>query len=312
MSGEFEDSRSNRKIKFLFDNKYWDNPQIFESVTLYQIGDLSCDGGMVIGDHIQSCYEISYIVSGKGLYVNQGRQYAVEEGDVFLCLPGEQHDGFADMIDPFRYFYVGFMFDANLVEDNFLIHIKKMFDQSRSPITKDKFGIKAPFVNILNELINLKKYSTFMIKTYLYQIVVLTYRNIFEGWQKEYEPENSYDEKAKIVYEVINFIDLNLCRIVDLTSIADVLGYSYSHLSHIFSKEIGITIKDYYNQERFKKAIELLNDTDYSITAIARMLQYHTIHTFSKAFRNNFGISPTEYQAIHRTIIEDGIEQKKT
>ena len=282
-----------------FDNKYLDNPQLYESLLLYQIGDLVCDGGLVIGDHIQYCYEISYIVSGSGYYYSDRHPYPVEEGDVFLCLPHEQHDGKADTVDPFRYFYVGFGFEECMDEHNLLTHIKKMFDQVQKPIIKDKFGIQIPFLNIFNELINPKNYSPLMIKTYLYQIIVMTYRNFFDNWEKEYAPQNNCDETKKVAYEVINYIDTNLSRIVGLNVIADELGYSYSHLSHVFSKEIGLSINEYYTRKRFKKAIEWLKGSDDSITNIAEMLNYQTIHTFSKAFRKRFGISPSEYRFLH-------------
>ena len=287
------------KEKFIFDNIYWENPQLYDSVLLYQIGDVCCHSGFTIGNHTQSCYELSYIVSGKGTYIHQGVPYPVKEGDVFLCIPGEQHDGRADTVDPFRYFYIGFGFAGALDDDDMLTHVKRMFEQAQKPIVQDKFGIQEPFISIFNELINLKNYSTFMIKTYLYQIIVLGYRDFFDSWEKEYMPQSNYDEKEKIVYEVINYIDANLCRIIDLPSIAEELGYSYSHLSHVFSRKIGLTIKEYYDSERFKKAIEWLKESKYSITTIAEKLQYRTIHTFSKAFRRTFGISPSEYQSLY-------------
>ena len=139
-----------------------------------------------------------------------------------------------------------------------------------------------------------------MIKTYLYQIIIAAYRNFFDSWEKEYAPQNNVDKAKQMVYEVINFIDVNLCKMTELTQIATELDYSYSYLSHAFSKKIGFTIKEYYNHKRFEKAIEWLKNSELSITKISENLQYHTIHDFSKAFRKNFGISPSEYQALHK------------
>ncbi len=291
--------KSEKRNKFHFDNMYLDSPKPYESIILYQIGDLSCEGGYVIKEHTQLCYEISYIVSGCGYYYINGRSYQVKKGDVFLCLPGQHHYGIADTIDPFRYFYVGFNFDSSCSEQDPFLHIRKMFDQTKKTVVSDKFSIETPFMNILKELINLKDYGSYIIKTCLHQIIILAYRDFFDSWEKAYDPHEIMDKKKRIIYEIISYIDVNLCRIKELTQIADDLSYSYSHLSHVFSEEVGLTIKEYYNRKRFDKAIEWLKDVNYSVTEIAEKLQYQSIHTFSKAFRNNFGISPTMYRSLY-------------
>lgn len=284
------------QIKFHFDNIFFENPQLFESIILYQIGDLGCEGGYEIGVHKQRCYEISYIVSGKGVYSSDNREYPVKKGDVYLNLPGEIHNGKADAIDPFRYFCIGFNFaDVQNDQDSFS-HIKKMFDQIKTPVRQDKYDIQSLFINIFRELINLNNYSNVMLSTYLHQIVILTYRCFFENWDKEYSQHN--DNSKQILYEIINRIDTNLCKIKDLSEIADMLGYSYSHLSRLFTNETGLSIQEYYNKKRFDKAVEWLKMSDMSITSIAENLQYQSIHSFSRAFRKNFGICPTEFQEL--------------
>ena len=45
--------------------------------------------------------------------------------------------------------------------------------------------------------------------------------------------------------------------------------------------------------------MRLLKNNDLSITEIAEMLQYQSINSFSKAFRKNIGISPSEYQVLY-------------
>ncbi|MBP1993939.1 AraC family transcriptional regulator [Paenibacillus eucommiae] len=289
----------NKQFKFHFDNLYHQNPQLYESLLLHQIGDLSCEGGYTIGDHFQYCYEISYVVSGKGTFYTNGKAYPVREGDIFLSLPGERHDGKADAMEPFRYFYVGFNFNNETDGQHAMTHMRKMFDQTTIPLVQDNLGIDMPFISIFNELINLKNYSTLMINTYLQQIIVLGYRSFYDSWETGYAPKPKTDESRQTVYEVINYIDANLHRITELSQIAAELHYSYSHLSHIFPKEVGLTIKEYYNRKRFEKAVEWLKSTDLNITQIAEKLHYNSIHSFSKAFRNNFGISPSEYQTLY-------------
>ncbi len=287
-----------KRKKFHFDNIYMDNPQLYESIILYQIGDLSCEGGFDLGRHKQYCYEISFIASGKGVFYSNNNEYNIKKGDIYLSLPDEFHNGRADFIDPFRYFYVGFNFAENLNDSNSFFHIKRLFDQISNPVIKDKLDIQTPFINIFNELINLNDFSNIMIKTYLHQIVILAYRSFSELWEKEYSQDNHSEKSKKIVYEIVNYIDSNLDKIIELSNIADIFGYSYSHLSRIFSSETGSSIQEYYNKKRFEKAVQWLKQSNLSITEIAENLNYQSIHSFSKAFRKSFGISPTQYQLL--------------
>lgn len=291
-------SALNRK-KFHFDHTFFEAPRPYEHIILYQIGDLSCESGYVIGEHRQHCYEISYITSGEGLFFTNGQSYPVKKGDIYINIPGEMHDGIASRTDPFRYFYVGFHFADTPIEQNPFIHIKKMLDQIKNPVLQDRFNIHDPFISIFNEIINTGMYSDLMIKTYLQQIVVTAYRNFFESWEKEYVPVNESEKSRKIVYDIINYIDMHLCKIGDLTRIASELGYSYSYISRIFSNETGLGIHEYYNKKRFEKAVEWLGKGEMSVTLIAESLQYQSIHSFSRAFHKYFGMSPTEYQMIY-------------
>lgn len=290
-----------KRFKFHFDHLFFNDPRQYGPIVLYQIGDLSCESGYVIGEHRQFCYEISYIVSGKGTFSSNGRTFSVQEGDIVLNVPGELHDGQADREEPFRYFYVGFTFDEHSAGDaHSFLHIRKMFDQLSNPVVVNKVGIDVPFVSLFNELIHLNTYSPLMIETCLTQIIVLAYRNFSDHWAAGYSPlpETEESRPKHIVYEVINYIDVHLLNITELSAIAAELHYSYSYLSNLFSKETGLTMKEYYNRKRFEKANEWLQEGGISVTQIAEKLNYQSIHTFSKAFRNYFGISPTEYQAI--------------
>lgn len=296
--------RSSQK-KFHFDNSFFNEPRMYDYVSLCQIGDLSCYGGYEIPKHEQFCYEISYIVSGKGMYYTNNVAYPVKEGDIYLNLPGESHYGIADRNDPFRYFYLGFDFCKTEDMDNSFVHINKMFNQKKMPLVQDKLDVKYYFTNIFNELVNIKDNSHIMIKSYLHQIIILVYRNFFEAWENEYAPEKFVDKTKQVIYQVIHYIDHNLHAVEELSQFSEKLGYSYSYISHLFSKETGLTIQEYYNKKRFEKAVELLKDGKHSITEIAASLKYQSIHSFSRAFRRTTGIAPSQYQELFHNKAKD-------
>lgn len=281
---------------FQFDNLFWDNPQVYELISLYQIGDLRCESGLTLGPHKQECYEISYIASGKGKYMTNGRWYPVETGDIYVNKPDEIHDFKADQADPFRYFYIGFTFNFLPNGQNLFSAVKELFDHLKYPIVRDRFNIQVPFLGVFSEMSKVSEFSQMMIKMYLNQIVVLAYRSYCDDWRYGDESQLQIDSVHQLIYQVINYIDTNIYSIDKLNCIAEEFGYCYSYLSNIFSEEMGFTLQQYYNKKKFETAVDLLKEGKLTITEISEKLHYQSIHSFSKAFRKVIGIPPAQYQ----------------
>lgn len=52
---------------------------------------------------------------------------------------------------------------------------------------------------------------------------------------------------------------------------------------------------EYYNGLKIIEAKKLLREGSYSVSQIAEILGYTTIHNFSRAFKKAAGLSPTAY-----------------
>lgn len=104
-------------------------------------------------------------------------------------------------------------------------------------------------------------------------------------------------EKSKYVAEAIAYIsqhygDDDLCVGV----IADSLGISEGHLSHVFKKETDYTVMAYITRYRMKAAMKLLSDCRNKVYEVAELVGYHDITYFSSSFKKVVGVSPSEYQ----------------
>ena len=284
--------------RFQFDSHY---PELmrFGSFSLQQIGDLSCDAQFLLSSHKQACYEISYIVSGKGWFAAGGDRHELKAGDIFICRPGEWHEGGASADDPFRYYYFGFHFHAGLREDDPMALIKQLLDERQIRFCSDRYDIRTPFAGALKELNSSDPFSQTMMHMYLQQLLMLTFRNFRSGEELKYPGDGREHSGKRAVYAAIQYIDDRLLHIEDLKEVSDAFGYSLSHLSHLFSKETGQSLRSYYVQRKWQKAVELMKERNYNLTEIAAILRYDSIHTFSRAFRRAFGLSPTRYMREH-------------
>lgn len=288
--------KSPEKKRFHFDNLYLDIPTEYDSIILYQIGDLSCKAKYVVEDHEQFCYEISYIFSGEGTFYVNDKKYSVTQGDIFLNTPKEIHRIESGDSQDFRYFYLGFNINSNNKDSSSFINIKSKLDTLSTPIKKDRLNINVPFLCALMELRNRNEYSEIMINSYIQQILVCMYRNFFSDCESHYDYSDFTKSQKEIAYNVINYFDNNILKISSLTEISDALGYSYSYLSHIFKEEMGLTLKNYCANKKLEKAKELLLSGEQNVTEISETLHYESIHSFSKSFKKSTGVSPSMFK----------------
>lgn len=97
---------------------------------------------------------------------------------------------------------------------------------------------------------------------------------------------------------VIAYIEGHLEEELSLTTLAEVGGFNASYLSRLFKQLQRETISDFILHRRMELAKELLSDTGVKIQEIAARTGYLSPHSFTRAFRNEVGISPTEYREI--------------
>jgi AraC-like DNA-binding protein len=72
--------------------------------------------------------------------------------------------------------------------------------------------------------------------------------------------------------------------------------YSTDHFSRLFKEQAKLSFRDYAFQSRMNAAKSLLEATSHSIGRIAEILGYNDVYLFSRQFKNECGISPSEYR----------------
>ena len=109
------------------------------------------------------------------------------------------------------------------------------------------------------------------------------------------------EEKHWIIPLMKRYAKENTSRTISLREFAVSHQKNAQYIGRIFKKEVGMSFNQYCNNVRFDKALKMLNDGS-TVTEVAEMLNYTSIYTFSRAFRNKFGVSPTHYQKKHMPI----------
>ncbi len=105
----------------------------------------------------------------------------------------------------------------------------------------------------------------------------------------------------RFVERMIEIIKNNLPnKELGVSYIANELCMSYSTLYRKVNSLLGMSTNDFIRQVRFARVKEMLEEGSYSFNEIAYQAGFNGHSAFAKAFKKEFGMSASEYIALHR------------
>lgn len=95
---------------------------------------------------------------------------------------------------------------------------------------------------------------------------------------------------------VKKYVQENYYKDIDMAVVSNIVSLSYSHFSKVFKDETGMNFSDYLFKVRMEKALEMLSNPVNKIHEISQSIGYSSPKHFTRAFKNHFGFSPSEYR----------------
>jgi AraC family transcriptional regulator len=101
------------------------------------------------------------------------------------------------------------------------------------------------------------------------------------------------------INKVMDFIENNLDKNLSLNVVAQVACFSPYHFHRIFSALTGETINEFISRKRLEGIASLLmKGSEQSFSQMAFDFGFNSASSFSRAFKNYYGISPTQFRAM--------------
>lgn len=95
-----------------------------------------------------------------------------------------------------------------------------------------------------------------------------------------------------------------------LVDLAENVGKNPSYLSDKFSREMGMTIREYTKRQRLEVAANMLVYSDTGIGDIAEYLHFSSQSYFGVCFKNYYHMTPAKYRERHQVIdFKEKVEQ---
>ncbi|MBR4013276.1 MAG: helix-turn-helix domain-containing protein, partial [Clostridia bacterium] len=254
-----------------------------ENVWLWSVGyEKSTPDKIECNRILQERCVVHYCTNGKGYYNGT----LITAGMAFVSWHNTAHTIKSDPNDPFEFYWI--MIRGKEVS-SFLKEFS--FKLNNLVFECDYINCVIPLIECMLNIdyckVCLRQYSSAMMKAILsFQI------NRCRRLNSDIEVENGslnldYIDSAKNILYDSNFT-------MSVEQLANMLAVTPQHLSHIFSKTIGESPKQYITRKRLELGKELL-DRGIAPTTVAHTLKYNDYVSFYRAFLKKYKISPNDY-----------------
>jgi AraC family transcriptional regulator len=105
------------------------------------------------------------------------------------------------------------------------------------------------------------------------------------------------ENQLNCIYSVINFVEKHYDQPIAIKELEDISHYSYRNIQRIFKYSCGETIGSFQQRLKIENAYKRILYTSEPLTSIGLEVGFANIASFSKAFKQHFGISPKEARA---------------
>ena len=265
--------------------------QNFVDLGLFQFGWERCTPAHSFGPAARNHYLFHYILSGTGTLMADDSKgvtqtYSIKSMQGFMIFPNQITTYVADKQLPWE--YVWLEFDG--------LRVKSLLDTIGLSLDKPVYHARNKSLreDMANEMLYISRHkdeSPFHLIGHLYLFLDYLLRSAADE-----QLEHSSKLREFYIHEALTYIEHNFQNEITIEDIAGVCGLNRTYFGKIFKEALGKTPQEFLLNYRMLKAAELLKLTSLSIGDIGLAVGYANQMHFSRAFKNNYGISPREWR----------------
>ena len=280
------------------DLQYFENPnyRLIEYIQdrnrdlyLVMCGIEQCLPGKEAGSGSRRGYHLHAVISGKGKILTPDGEILVHGGQLFLTVPGKEILYQADWEDPWYYCWITYdgmriqecLANAGFTEDVIVqdchIEVRRFLEISQEMVRK-------PQMSYSNELYRLSLSLQFL------ALAVESYQN--QNGKTGLYKQLSIDD---LIDYAIKYINANYAM-VKIREVADYVNLNRTYFTEQFKRRVFMSPQEYLMKIRMEHACQLLEKTQLPVNMIAGNVGYENPLTFSKIFKQKYGVGPKEYR----------------
>ena len=256
-------------------------------IHLEMAGLVNCPHGWSGKVHSHPFWEMIFFNSGQGEMKLKNAVCPVEKNQLFLIPPLQTHQFVNTGRERVENMYIGFGFEIQALGGH---------NPDTDPILRLE-PLGNTFLARLRQLVD--SFKNVKSDAHGYQDQALIFEIIYRVMDfiqnhPELSRDFTVDKSGILAGKAKKFLESNVNRTIGVDEVAAKFFLSPHYFSKKFKAETGFGIKEYHNQARMKKALELLKDPLLSISEIAERLGFSNVNYFTNKFREFYDMAPTE------------------
>lgn len=244
-------------------------------------------------------YEITYFVDMEGTYTIEGKDYEIQEGDIFILPSNVKHrmrrivkGGMLENL----YFDPAFIWQES---DAFDLNYINVFNMAGSDYSY-RLDRNNPACETVRTLISAirtefeqEKYGyAHMVKMNLFTILLTLIRD-FGYCSGDVVPHHI--PHVESIRNTMRYIDDHLSEPLNMQLLSGIANLSTNYYGTLFKQLNGITPVEYITSKRVIRAIGLLPDFKGTMLELALACGFNNTANFNRAFRSFTGQVPSKY-----------------
>lgn len=229
-------------------------------------------------------FELTYVDIGSMTTIVDGIRYELKERELIIYGPGQFHT--QEISSNSHCSYVTILFDMESSQYETLLnkvfpYNKKIYTLIKDFIMESSFQL--PYMNSLMLCL-------------LQETIIRLLQNEFMGIQNEHFIMGARQHyQDELLEKILTYIDENICKPITVSEICQKFSLSRSSLQILFNENLNQSPKKYINELKMEKSRLMICEDKYTISEIALMIGFNSIHYFSRAFTKKYHIAPSEY-----------------
>ena len=240
--------------------------------------------------HHHDFYEVYFLLNGQVEYWVEGRILRPNVGDLILINPMELH---RPMVHPESPTYERIVLWINkaylegLTEDG---QLSRCFDPSLPNLIRPTAAERTALTAWLSSLVR-EYYSRDFCSEYSAFGIFLQFMVQLNRIALHTQPQQEETAVSNLVDRVLHYIGRHINEELTLDGLAERFFVSKYHLSHTFTREVGVSMHRYITLRRLLMARQLLS-TGMPAGQVCSACGFSDYTSFYRAFKAEYGINP--------------------
>lgn len=236
-------------------------------------------------------FELTYVDRGRLCTEVEGRHYELTEKELIIYGPGQFHS--QSIPEGFSCSYVTIIFDMETIvydveSTHYELLLNKVFEYDKKIYTLLK--------TFVSESTSQIPYMNSLMLCLLQETIIRLLQSEFIGKKSERPVTGARQHyQDELLEKILAYIDETIYEPLTIAELCQKFSMSRSSLQILFKENLDMPPKKYINELKLEKSRQMICENKYTISEIALMLGFNSIHYFSRAFTQKYHMAPSEY-----------------